>query len=291
MTSPTPASGGDTRFSSDFLSHDGFPSILWEVLNSTGYPTPPLYTVQLYEEHRVPRCRVWLTLEAHPLQPGWRSLDSETIGFRTDDTTEAAAMKTLTTFCGYHPLEMVMHPLGLFPAEKKDDPMWCNRVSHVKDVWAMYPDLVGRVTVQCMSALYRLQALQSDAMAHLANIPQTTKLTLDSREDFVVDLSSELVEKDLQVERLSQRITTLEQQVEIRDNTIDVLENQLHDVQRELEEANDHLDMHHLEMEANEARSEGEEAPEELGPAPGANGTTSAMPPSPASSVASTAQG
>jgi hypothetical protein len=89
------------------------------------------------------------------------------IGFRTDDTTEAAAMKTLTTFYGYHPLEMVMHPLGLFPAEKKDDPMWCNRVSHVKDVWAMYPDLVGRVTVQCMSALYRLQALQSDAMAHL----------------------------------------------------------------------------------------------------------------------------
>jgi uncharacterized coiled-coil protein SlyX len=98
-------------------------------------------------------------------------------------------------------------------------------------------------------------------MAHLANIAQTTKLTLDSREDFVVDLSSKLVEKDLQVERLSQRITTLEQQVEIRDNTIDVLENQLHDVQRELEEANDHLDMHHMEMEANEARSEEKRLP------------------------------
>jgi chromosome segregation ATPase len=181
--------------------------------------------------------------------------------------------------------------LGLFPAEKKDDPMWCNRVSHVKDVWAMYPDLVGRVTVQCMSALYRLQALQRDAMVHLANLAQTTKLTLDSREDFVVDLSSELVEKDLQVERLSQRITTLEQQVEIRDNAIDVLENQLHDVQQELEEANDHLDMHHLEMEANEAGSEGEEAPEELGPAPSANVTASEMPPSPVSSVASTTQG
>jgi hypothetical protein len=230
MKSPTPASGGDTRFSSDFLSHDDFPSILWEVLNSAGYPTPRLYTVQLYEEHRVPRCRVWLTLEAHPHQPGWRSLDSEMVGFRTDDTTKAAAMKTLTTFCGYHPHEMVMHRLELFPAEKKDDPMWCNCVSHEKDVWAMYPDLVGRVTVQCMSALYHLQALQSDTIAHLANIAQTTKLTLDIREDFVVDLSSELVEKDLQVERLSQCITTLEQQVEIRDNTIDVLENQLHDV-------------------------------------------------------------
>jgi hypothetical protein len=94
----------------------------------------------------VPCCQVWLTMEAHPLQPGWRSLDS----------TEAAAMKTLTTFYGYHPLEMVMHPLGLFLAEKRDGPMWCNRVSHVKDVWAMYPDLVGRITVQCMSTLYRL---------------------------------------------------------------------------------------------------------------------------------------
>jgi hypothetical protein len=47
-------------------------------------------------------------------------------------------------------------------------------------------------------------------MAHLANIAQTTKLTLDSQ-DFVADLSSKLVEKDLQVERLSQRITTLKQ--------------------------------------------------------------------------------
>jgi uncharacterized coiled-coil protein SlyX len=90
---------------------------------------------------------------------------------------------------------------------------------------------------------------------------------------------------------LSQRITTLEQQVEIRDNTIDVLVNQLHDVQQELEEANDHLDMHHLEMEANEAGSEEEEDLEELGPAPGANVTTSEMTPSHVSSVASTTQG
>jgi hypothetical protein len=92
-------------------TYDGFPSILWEVLNSAGYPTPPLYTVQLYEEHQVPRCWVWLTLETHPLQPGWRSLDSETIGFRTDDTTEAAAMKTLTTFYGYHPLDAPLRTL------------------------------------------------------------------------------------------------------------------------------------------------------------------------------------
>jgi hypothetical protein len=200
MTSPTPADGGDTCFSFDYLSREGFLSIMWEVLCSAGYPTPPLYTMQLYEEHRVPRCRVWLTLESHPLQPGWRALDSETIGFRVDDTTEVVALKALMTFCEYHPLEMMMHPLGLFPAEKRDDLMWCNRVSHMKDVWAMHLDQVGRITVQCMSALYRLQALQSDTMTHLTGLAQTTKITLNDREDFMVDLSSKLVEKDLQVE-------------------------------------------------------------------------------------------
>jgi hypothetical protein len=34
-------------------------------------------------------------------------------------------------------------------------------------------------------------------MAHLTNLAQTTRITLDSREDFVVNLSSELVEKYL----------------------------------------------------------------------------------------------
>jgi signal recognition particle GTPase len=120
---------------------------------------------------------------------------------------------------------MMMHPPGLFPAEKRDDPMWCNRVSHMKDVVAMHPDLVGRITVQCMSALYHLKALQSDAMTHLTELAQATKITLDDREDFMVDLSSELVEKDLQVEQMSNCIQALEQQVEIRDNTIDILEN------------------------------------------------------------------
>jgi hypothetical protein len=93
--------------------------------------------------------------------------------------------------------------------------MWCDRVRHAKDVWAMDPDQVGRITVQCMSALYRLQALQSDAMTHLTGLAQTAKTTLDDREVFVVDLSSELVEKDLLIEQMSNHTQELEQQVEI----------------------------------------------------------------------------
>jgi hypothetical protein len=62
MASPTPTDGGDTRFSFEYLSREGFPSILWEVLSVAGYPRPPLYTVQLYDEHL---CMA--NLEPHPL--------------------------------------------------------------------------------------------------------------------------------------------------------------------------------------------------------------------------------
>jgi hypothetical protein len=94
---------------------------------------------------------------------------------------------------------MLMHPLGLFPAEKRDDPMWCDRMWHAMNVWALHLEQVGRVMTQCMSALYRLQALHSKAMTLLTSLAQTTKTTLDDREVFVVDLSFELVEKDLQI--------------------------------------------------------------------------------------------
>jgi hypothetical protein len=50
----------------DSLAREGFPLILWEVLQGVGYTTPPQYEVQLFEEHRVPRCRVRMTLELIP---------------------------------------------------------------------------------------------------------------------------------------------------------------------------------------------------------------------------------
>jgi hypothetical protein len=159
MTFHVPTDEGNALSHTDSLAREGFPLILWEVLQVAGYTTPPQYAVQLFEKHRVPRCRVRMTLEPHPLQPGWRSLDSESFGFRADDTIEATALHVLTTFCGFHPLEMLTHPIGLFPAEKEDDPMWKYQVDHAKDVWALYPGHTAHLMVRCMNALYRLQAL------------------------------------------------------------------------------------------------------------------------------------
>jgi hypothetical protein len=154
MASPTPFEGGDTPYHTDNLAQEGFPLISWEVLQEAGYHARQQYMVQLFEEHGVPRCKVWLALEPHPLQLGWCSLDSETLGFRAHNTTEVA----LTTFCGFHPLEMATHPISLFPAAKEDGPMWSDRVEHAKEVWALFPGATAQLTVQSMSALYRLQA-------------------------------------------------------------------------------------------------------------------------------------
>jgi hypothetical protein len=75
-----------------------------------------------------------------------------------------------------------------------------------------------------MDALYRLQVRRGEAMSHLMALLEATKITLDNREELVVDLSTEMVEKDLHVEQMSNEIQEL---VGTRENTIEVLEDQL----------------------------------------------------------------
>jgi hypothetical protein len=109
-------------------------------------------------------------------------LDSESFEYRAEDTIEAIALYGLTTFCGFHPLELSTHPNGLFPAEKEDNPMWKDRVEHAKDIWALYPWQTVRLTVRCMDALYRQQVRRGEAMSYLMALLEATKITLDNRE-------------------------------------------------------------------------------------------------------------
>jgi septal ring factor EnvC (AmiA/AmiB activator) len=128
-------------------------------------------------------------------------------------------------------------------------------------------------------------------MSQLMGIVESTKITLDNKEDLVVDLSTELVEKDLQVEQMATQIQELEDQVGARENTIEVLEDQLLTTQQQLEEANQHLDMHHQEIQDMEEEGadedvniEGRQEPE---PASILDTAGSGRPPSPEYSVAS----
>jgi uncharacterized coiled-coil protein SlyX len=84
----------------------------------------------------------------------------------------------------------------------------------------------------------------------------------------MVDLSTELVEKDLQVEQMAAQIQELEDQVGARENTIEVLEDQLLTTQQQLEEPNHHLDMHHQEIQDMEAEGSNEDVDIEGGEEP-----------------------
>jgi hypothetical protein len=53
-------------------------------------------------------------------------------------------------------------------------------------------------------------------MSQLMGLVESTKITLDNREDLVIDLSSELVEKDLQVEQMANHIHELDADVWLR---------------------------------------------------------------------------
>jgi septal ring factor EnvC (AmiA/AmiB activator) len=125
-------------------------------------------------------------------------------------------------------------------------------------------------------------------MSHLMALLEATKITLDNREELVVDLSTEMVEKDLQVEQMSNEIQELEELVGTRENTIEVLEDQLINTQQQLMEGNHHLDKHHQEIQDMEANEDVDiKGGEELEPASSLDTAGSGRPPSPESSIAS----
>jgi hypothetical protein len=51
MTSHGSSDEGNAQSHTDGLAREGFPRILWEVLQGAGYTTPPQYAVQLFEKH------------------------------------------------------------------------------------------------------------------------------------------------------------------------------------------------------------------------------------------------
>jgi hypothetical protein len=67
MTSHGSSDERNAQSHTDGLAREVFPRVLWEVLQGAGYTMPPQYAVQLFEKHRVPCCRVRMTLEPHPL--------------------------------------------------------------------------------------------------------------------------------------------------------------------------------------------------------------------------------
>ena len=92
-------------------------------------------------------------------------------------------MTALTSFCEQHPLEVVLTPFGLFPTVSESDLLWRDRMDSSDLLVGL--DAMGtiRMTARCMNALYRLQALQQQAMARLVDLSQSFQLIVTLRDE------------------------------------------------------------------------------------------------------------
>jgi hypothetical protein len=95
-----------------------------------------------------------MTIPQHPLNPAWLAIETEVVGHRLIDSWEAAAMKTLTTFCEQHPLEVILAAARLFLAVSESDPLWLDRLARLGHLVDHIPIETIVFSVQCLNALY-----------------------------------------------------------------------------------------------------------------------------------------
>ena len=55
---------------------------------------------------------------------------------------------------------------------------------------ALDPVGIVRITARCMNALYRLQVVQGNAIAQLAQLAQANHEMVNIRDEFIVDLNA-----------------------------------------------------------------------------------------------------
>ena len=66
----------------------------------------------------------------------------------------------------------------------------------------------------------------------------------------MVDQSLELVQKDVQIAEMQDKITRLEEEIVDMEHDMEILADQFYDVNMELVNANEHLQEHHDELNA-----------------------------------------
>ena len=86
----------------------------------------------------------------------------------------------------------MLTPFGLFPAVDEADPLWLDRMTTSHILAALDPAGTVHTTARCMNALYRLQVIQGNAIAQLAELAQANHEMVNTRDEFIVDLNAQL---------------------------------------------------------------------------------------------------
>lgn len=243
------------RVHSDCLHWEGFPSILWSVLQSVGFQQPPHYYGRHPVENGLNVSHVQVTVPPHPDHPEWPSLDLEVSGHRLDDAFEVAALKVLTTFCRQHGDVIHLLPVGLFPAVDPEDIEWEGRLLDRSYLVEFYAPATIEFLLRCTKALYRLQALQQRGISELTEYGQASHIMINTRDDRITELEQQCEQRDTWINDRDVLLEDVQAQVAARDTTIAnrntliaELQEQLHDMEIDLDEAHDNLDALHEQL-------------------------------------------
>jgi hypothetical protein len=104
------------------LHHHDFPLMLWDAIVQTGYgDRAPEYYGQLYEEHSLQRCEVYLDILSHPAFLDGSPWSTWAIGANMSDAMEKAAHMALTALCSQNLAATSGTPISLYPIQDRSD--------------------------------------------------------------------------------------------------------------------------------------------------------------------------
>jgi hypothetical protein len=86
------------------------------------------------------------------------------------DTFEAAALKTITTFCEQHLEEVAAYPIGLFPAVFAHDAEWNYSTNYFGHLVGNFAEETFKVVIRYMNAQYRFQSLMQKSTNTMVNL-------------------------------------------------------------------------------------------------------------------------
>jgi hypothetical protein len=186
------------------------------------------------------------------------------------DAFEAAALKTITTFCEQHPIEVTAYPIGLFPAVFAHDAEWVFRTNHLGHLVGNLAEETLKAVIRYMNAQYHLQSLTRRCMDDMVNLAQDFHRSLTLKDDQIHSLGQGIAGRDTTIGHLEVQILEGDAQILQRNTVIDFLQEQVYDLNQELGDTLGHIEMLQEQqmppLKPNELEEEedSEEEPEEI---------------------------
>jgi hypothetical protein len=178
-----------------------------------------------------------MTIPQHPFRSQWQPIEVDVVGYRLVDTIENAAM------------EVVGHPISLFPVIDCSDPEWNFRIAHYGHMLGDSAEETLRSTITFMNVQHHYQILLRRGMGQLIGIAQGHYRNADRQVTQIVELQALVTEKEEIIAARDETILHREDQINEsdaiitqRNMIIEFLQEQIHDLILEVDDVHAHID-------------------------------------------------